>query len=199
MDWTQAVGAAFLNQPQDVMDSVQRLRALAQANQNLQNTAQEQVVADDGAIRIEPVNPDVIYVPAYDPVLIYAQPCPVTFGIGFPIGLWFSNDFDWHQHWVIAGGGWVSALAPPGRVGYASASLGATSPPGSAPDSAAMDACTGKATAPDYTHRDLHIWDWIIRVLWPRRGPAFPPSRSWLGMPRHLLCRWVVKAARLRA
>jgi len=106
MDWTQALGAAFVNQRQDVMASVQRLRARAQANHNLANNAQQQVVADGGAIRIEPVNPDVIYVPQYDPNLVYISPYAISFGIGFPIGLWCDNDFNWSGGFVVFGGGW---------------------------------------------------------------------------------------------
>jgi len=106
MDWTQAVGAAFLNQQQDVMDSIQRLRTEAQAQQNLQNNTQQQIVNDDGAIRIEPVDPDVIYVPQYDPTLVYYSPCPIGWSIGFPIGLWCDNDFDWRRRGIVVGGGW---------------------------------------------------------------------------------------------
>ncbi len=108
MDWTNALGAAFLNQQQDVMASVQRLRAAAQAAQNLQTTQQEQVLADGGAIRIEPVDPSVIYVPQYDPLLVYSNPCPINFGVGFPLGLWCNDDFDWGGGLVIVGGGWFS-------------------------------------------------------------------------------------------
>ena len=74
IDWTQAVGAAFVNQQKDVLNSVQRLRAQAQAAQNLQTTAQEQVLADGNDIRIEPVDPDTMYVPQYDPNLVYSSP-----------------------------------------------------------------------------------------------------------------------------
>jgi len=106
MDWTQALGAAFINQPQDVMDSVQGLRTLAQSDQNLQTNSQAQVVQDNGAIRIEPVNPDVIYVPAYDPVLVYTQACPVSYGPAYPIGDWCDNDFDWPAFYIVVGDGW---------------------------------------------------------------------------------------------
>ena len=47
------------------MASVQRLRLLAQGEGNLQSTPQENVVADDGIVEIEPANPEVIYVPTY--------------------------------------------------------------------------------------------------------------------------------------
>jgi len=112
-DWTQTVGAAFIYQQQDVLDAVQRLRAAAQTAQNLQTTQQEQVVADGGAIRIEPVNPDIIYVPQYDPNLVYAAPCPIVFGIGWPIGLWCDDDFDWNRHYIVIGGGWYNGWRHP--------------------------------------------------------------------------------------
>ncbi|HWE01472.1 MAG TPA: DUF2950 family protein [Tepidisphaeraceae bacterium] len=65
IDWTQTLGAAFLNQRQDVLNSVQRLRARAQALNNLQSGPQEQVITDGNAIRIEPVDPNTLYVPTY--------------------------------------------------------------------------------------------------------------------------------------
>ena len=71
--WTTALGQAFLYQQQDVMDSIQRLRAQAQALGNLQSTPQENVVVDDGTIEILPANPQVIYVPVYQPDVVYFQ------------------------------------------------------------------------------------------------------------------------------
>ena len=106
IDWTQALGAAFVNQQQDVLTSVQRLRAQAQAAKNLLTTAQEQVITDGSAIRIEPVDPNVVYVPQYDPNLVYTSTYPVSFGVGYPIGLWCDDDFDWNQGYIMIGGGW---------------------------------------------------------------------------------------------
>jgi hypothetical protein len=105
-DWTAALGAAFLNQQKDVLASVQRLRAQAQAVQNLQTTSQEQVVVDAGDIRIEPVDPEVIYVPQYDANVVYTSNYPVSFGIGFPIGLWDDDAFNWNDGYIMFGGGW---------------------------------------------------------------------------------------------
>jgi len=113
IDWTQAVGAAFLNQQKDVLSSVQRLRAQAQAAQNLQTNQQEQVVADDGAIRIEPVDPDMMYVPQYDPDQVYTTQYLVSFGDGFPIGLWCDDDFNWNQGYIVNGGGWYRGWRHP--------------------------------------------------------------------------------------
>ena len=113
LDWTHTLGAAFLNQQQDVMNSVQRLRAAAQRAQNLKDTEQAQIISDDGAIRIEPVNPDLIYVPQYDPIVVYENPYPITFSVGFPLGFWCDNDFDWHRRDVIIGGGWFNGWRHP--------------------------------------------------------------------------------------
>lgn len=113
MAWTQTVGAEFLNQQKDVMDSVQRLRAEAQTAKNLQTNQQEQVLVDDGAIRIEPDDPDVIYVPQYDPAQVYDSEYAVSFGVGYAIGLWDDNDFDWGGGYVVFGGGWYSGWHHP--------------------------------------------------------------------------------------
>lgn len=103
--WTTALGQAFLNQPQEVMDSIQRLRAQAQALGNLEPNPQENVMYEDGAIEILPANPQVIYLPMYQVDTVYVQrpynrPC-VTFGIGFHTGTWLNHDVDWHRHRVI--------------------------------------------------------------------------------------------------
>ncbi|MGA9450028.1 MAG: DUF3300 domain-containing protein [Verrucomicrobiia bacterium] len=104
--WTTEVGQAFLNQQQDVMDSIQRLRAWAQNLGNLQSTPQQQVVNDGGDIEILPAEPQVVYVPVYQPDEVYYQSdfgAPfITFGIGFPLGGWLNCDFDWHHHYLIA-------------------------------------------------------------------------------------------------
>jgi hypothetical protein len=111
--WTQTLGAAFLNQQQDVLKSVQRLRAEAQAAQNLQTSQQEQVVDDDGSILIEPVDPSMMYVPQYDSDLAYSSACQVSFGVGYPIGLWCDDDFDWGGDYVVVGGGWYQGWHHP--------------------------------------------------------------------------------------
>ncbi len=103
--WTTELGQAFLNQQEDVMNSIQRLRAQAQALGNLQATPQENVIADDGYIEIVPCDPQLIYVPVYQPDLVYSQRCYggsfITFGIGASFGAWLDHDFDWHQHHIV--------------------------------------------------------------------------------------------------
>ncbi|MDB6022336.1 MAG: hypothetical protein JWQ04_2193 [Pedosphaera sp.] len=109
MGWTSELGQAFLDQPSDVMNSVQRLRAQAQALGNLQTSPQETVINDNGEIDIEPANPEMIYVPQYDPGIIYYQrpyygSSFLTFGLGFRIGGWLDHDFDWHDHDIVVWG-----------------------------------------------------------------------------------------------
>ena len=105
LNWTTELGQAFLNQQQDVMDSIQRLRATAQNLGNLQSTPQQQVTEDDGTIDVTPTDPDMIYVPTYSPDVVYYQSfygTPfITFGVGFPIGFWLNCDFDWHHRHLI--------------------------------------------------------------------------------------------------
>ena len=108
LEWTMALGAAFMQQSADVMQAVQRLRAKARADGVLIDTPQQQVVIDDGAICIEPAQPDVIYVPIYDPELVFWGREPLlgrpylTFGLGYSIGVWLNFDCDWRHHdvWV---------------------------------------------------------------------------------------------------
>jgi hypothetical protein len=105
LNWTTELGQAFLNQQQDVMNSIQRLRQSASNFGNLQTTPQQQVVNDGGDIEIVPVDPQVIYVPVYQSDQVYYQTgngSPfITFGIGFAIGTWLNCDFDWHNHNII--------------------------------------------------------------------------------------------------
>ena len=106
MAWTTELGQAYLNQPTDVMNSIQRLRSQAQQLGNLQNTPQMNYVSDDGDIDILPTDPDMLYVPEYDPSLVFYTPCYgrsfISFGVGFRFGLWLDHDFDWHGRRVIA-------------------------------------------------------------------------------------------------
>jgi hypothetical protein len=70
-DQVQAIGDAFLAQPSDVMDSVQRLRAAAQKAGNLRSTEQQKVVVEQQKIVIEPASPQVVYVPVYNPTVVF--------------------------------------------------------------------------------------------------------------------------------
>ncbi len=76
LDWMQQLGYAFASQQQAVFDSIQRLRRQAQSSGHLQSSPQQVVhatAAPDGqqTISIEPAQPDVVYVPSYDPTQVY--------------------------------------------------------------------------------------------------------------------------------
>ncbi len=109
--WTTDLGNAFLGQQPDVMAAVQRLRARAQANGKLQTTPQETVTTQDqngqAAISIQPADPQVIYVPTYDPTYVWGAPAygyypslfypsyGFGFGFGIPIGGFFAGWPGW--------------------------------------------------------------------------------------------------------
>ena len=74
LSWTSSLGDAYYNQEQDVMDAVQVMRRKAQDTGNLKTTPQQNVTEQDSAIDIAPADPDLVYVPAYDPWLVYGYP-----------------------------------------------------------------------------------------------------------------------------
>jgi hypothetical protein len=77
LDWTQKLGDAFLAQQKEVMSTIQSLRAKAQAAGNLKTTNEQKVIVEQTIIKIEPANPQVVYVPAYNPTVVYgAWPYP---------------------------------------------------------------------------------------------------------------------------
>jgi hypothetical protein len=113
MNWTRQLGDAFLAQEPDVMDAVQRLRQEAQRFGYLRSNGQV-VVSGGPYITIAPVNPSVIYVPYYDPTVVFVAPRPgfavrgaIRFNFGVTIGLafrpwgWGYNRFDWGNRAVI--------------------------------------------------------------------------------------------------
>ncbi len=74
LQWATELGNAYYNQPQDVLEAVQVMRQRAQAAGNLRSTPQETVSYDQGNIVLAPVNPEVVYVPVYNPWAVYGQP-----------------------------------------------------------------------------------------------------------------------------
>jgi hypothetical protein len=119
IEWTTRVGDAFLAQKDDVMDSIQKLRAKAEATGNLRSTKEQKVVNEQGAIEIEPADGGTIYVPEYDPLIVYYPwwypafppfafyyPGVVydgffCFAFGFAWGFgWGWCDCDWHHHCI---------------------------------------------------------------------------------------------------
>lgn len=108
LPWTKQVGEAFAEQPAEVMNAIQRLRAQARAAGTLVDTPQQQVLAEQTVIRIVPADPEVIYVPYYDPAVVFVS-YPVfynrplfTYGPGRRVGSWLACDFDWNHRtlWV---------------------------------------------------------------------------------------------------
>jgi Protein of unknown function (DUF3300) len=115
MNWTTQLGNAFLAQQQDVMDAVQRQRALATRYGYLRTNGQV-VVSGGPYITIMPVNPAFVVVPAYDPAIVFFAPGPgfvvggaIRFGFGVTVGGFFAPwgwvgggiHFDWGAHAVF--------------------------------------------------------------------------------------------------
>ncbi len=71
LDWTQNLGDAFLAQQEDVMRAVQNLRAKANAAGNLKTTKEQKVIVEKETIIIQPATPQVVYVPTYNPTVVY--------------------------------------------------------------------------------------------------------------------------------
>jgi Protein of unknown function (DUF3300) len=125
LSWTSSLGDAYYNQQSDVMDAVQVMRQKAQQAGNLKTTPQQTVQSQGSNIEIEPANPEVVYVPAYDPWLVYGGPIGpwpgwypypgiwydgpyLSFGLGFGIGFyggygwgWPNWGFDWHNRYAV--------------------------------------------------------------------------------------------------
>ena len=121
LDWTQKLGDAVLAQQPDVMDAIQRLRTKAQANNKLQSNQQQKVTVaqqdNRQVITIEPTDPNTVYVPYYDPGVVYGgwpysdyQPyyfgapgyiaagviaTGIAFGAGYALGRWRSGNNIW--------------------------------------------------------------------------------------------------------
>ncbi len=109
LEWTKQVGEAFATQPVEVMQAIQRLRARARAAGALVDTPQHQVLTEAEVIRIVPAQPEIIYVPHYDPSLVflpepvwYGRP-PVSFSFGLAVGSWLAFDCDWRRHTIWVG------------------------------------------------------------------------------------------------
>jgi uncharacterized membrane protein YgcG len=125
LGWTSELGDAYYNQQEDVIKAVQEMRKKAKKAGNLNTTSQLNVADDEGRIDITPVDPNVVYVPAYDPWLVYGYPIApwpywvevpgiwwggpgIYFGVGFPIAPFFGFGWgwgawgvDWHHYGVF--------------------------------------------------------------------------------------------------
>jgi hypothetical protein len=115
ISWTSSLGDAYYNQEQDVMDAIQVMRQNAEQAGNLKSTPQQTVTTQGSTVVIEPADPEVVYVPAYDPWLIYGYPIAVwpglypvpgiwfggpylSFGFGYPLGWYGGYGWGW-RHW----------------------------------------------------------------------------------------------------
>ena len=125
LSWTSSLGDAYYNQEQDVMDAIQVMRQRAEQSGNLKSTPQQTVTDQDSNISVQPANPQVVYVPAYNPWLVYGGPIVawpgwypypgiwfggpyLSFGVGFGVGFyggygwgWGHWGFDWHNHYAV--------------------------------------------------------------------------------------------------
>ena len=121
IQWTTDLGNAFLAQQSDVMDAVQRMRKKAQDKGNLKSTEQQkvetQVIDSQPIILIEQANPQVVYVPSYDPMVVYGAPLypyppiyypppgyyaagmAISFGIGIAMGAFWGGGWGWGCGW----------------------------------------------------------------------------------------------------
>ena len=120
LEWTEKLGNAFLSQQKDVMASVQRLRKKAQESGNLKTTKEQKVIVEEQTkvIIIQPASPEVVYVPTYNPVVVYGAwpypaypPYPVyppgyvaataafSFAAGVAVGAAWSGHGGWGCGW----------------------------------------------------------------------------------------------------
>jgi hypothetical protein len=113
LSWTSELGDANTNQQSDVMNAVQYMRHQAEQAGNLKSTPQQTVTNNNGEVDIAPADPEVVYVPEYNPGYVYGYPVAlwpgfypwwgiggpyISFGIGFGIGPFFGFGWGW-PHW----------------------------------------------------------------------------------------------------
>ena len=121
IQWTTDLGNAFLAQQSDVMDAVQRMRKKATDSGKLksseQQTVETRVVENKSVVVIEQANPQIVYVPSYDPVAIWGAPyypyppiyypppgyyaagLAISFGVGMMMGAFWSGGWGWGCGW----------------------------------------------------------------------------------------------------
>lgn len=104
--WSKRLGEAFARQPADVMTAIQRRRAQARASGALRTTPQHVVSEVESNIVIVPAQPDVIYVPVYDPFAVYVSApihrarVVISFGRAYSCGYWLAYGCDWGRRTV---------------------------------------------------------------------------------------------------
>ncbi len=107
LSWTSTLGDAYFNQEADVMEAVQVMRQKAQKAGNLKTTPQQVVKTEDSTISIEPASAEVVYVPEYNPTVVYDEDSDVSFEVGVVVGFlvayewsWWYWECDWHHHYA---------------------------------------------------------------------------------------------------
>lgn len=125
LSWTSSLGDAYINDQQNVMNAVQAMRQSAKQAGHLQSSSEVKVNQQAQTIIIEPADPQVVYVPEFDPWLAYGVPVApwpgwywypglywtspaIAFGAGFGVGFfsgygwgWPRWEPDWHHHTII--------------------------------------------------------------------------------------------------
>ena len=121
VQWTTDLGNAFLAQQSDVMDAIQRMRQKAQQNNQLQSNpevrVETQVVENRSVIVVEPASPEVVYVPSYNPTVVYGAPVypyppiyyppvgayaagmAISWGVGVAMGAAWGGGWGWNTGW----------------------------------------------------------------------------------------------------
>ncbi len=122
IQWTTDLGNAFLSQQSDVMDAVQRMRVKAQGNgalvSNEQQKVETKVVENKTVVVVEQAEPEVVYVPEYNPVAVYGEPVypypsiyyppysgavigasAISFGLGVAMGAAWGGGWGWGAGW----------------------------------------------------------------------------------------------------
>jgi hypothetical protein len=108
LEWTKQLGAAFATDPAEVMNTIQRLRQRAREAGILVDTPQQSVIVQQQYIYIVPAQPNVIYVPSYDPGIFYSSygysrpRSTLSFSLAFSTGPWLAFEPDWGRRsiWI---------------------------------------------------------------------------------------------------
>ncbi|PPV05132.1 hypothetical protein XBLMG947_3774 [Xanthomonas bromi] len=201
LDWTRALGDAYAHDPNDVLNAVQIMRQRAQASGHLRSTPQQQVqvarhvvvtpILDEGSIpppsqviTIEPAQPDVVYVPRYDPGVVYGTPVDVyreyryrpvrwydqgdvvTTGlVSFGVGVLVGGALEHHHGWF----GWAAPAPAWHRWGWNSWGVDWNAPPAAphyvvyqnhvyAPRTTIINNRNTYIDARSYVHQDQRHW-----------------------------------------
>ncbi|MDF1702978.1 MAG: DUF3300 domain-containing protein, partial [Planctomycetota bacterium] len=112
LEWLEQLGYAVTNQNEDVLTAIQKFRKESKDAGNLESNEQQQVIENNNVIEVQPADPEVVYIPTYDPVYVtqpvatpvygaYVHPL-VSFGVGFAVGAVGA----WAWHSIGWGGGW---------------------------------------------------------------------------------------------